>query len=397
MKLPNMLNSAGDTIVEVMIVLAVLGLSFSISYATANHGLIQSRNAEEHSEALGLLDSQVELLRAAFSQNSSVSSLTNGTDFCMKTPPANPELSTALNHNVPTDAASDNLYGSAGNNYPAACFSNSFYNLSIHYDTTDSSNPFFDLRVRWDGLGNLGRQQEELTYKISPLSITGLAFDNGPVLTVPSTPAASPPAGTYTSPQSVSLTSIGPGTPIKIYYTTDGSSPDTSTTRILYNNSTPITVSRNKTIKAIAYNSSNVASGVLTAGYVIVPFTPPRLSVHGGTAPGGAFYPSDTVVPTVIGVPLGDSCVIKDSANPYFQQSCSGSFSASNLPQNQTSSLTAYVAHSGRIYASNSVSVKTITPTCPWGFHQSTASAYQQYIQYSGNYSDPPNCVPLSF
>ncbi|HXE10132.1 MAG TPA: hypothetical protein VN554_01775, partial [Verrucomicrobiae bacterium] len=56
---PKKLDATGDTIIEVLIVLAVLGLSLSISYATANKGLQQSRNAQEHSAALGIIDSQV--------------------------------------------------------------------------------------------------------------------------------------------------------------------------------------------------------------------------------------------------------------------------------------------------------------------------------------------------
>src|ERR1035437_2061628 len=76
------LYQAGDTIVEVMVVLAVLGLAFVISYATANHGLIQSRKAEEQSQALGIVDSQVELLRSAFSLQVTIAQ--DGTAFCMQ-------------------------------------------------------------------------------------------------------------------------------------------------------------------------------------------------------------------------------------------------------------------------------------------------------------------------
>src|ERR1019366_6517837 len=107
-------NSAGDTIVEVMIVLAVLSLAFAITYATANHGLIQSRNAEEHSEALGLLDSQVELLRAAFSQN--ISAVNAPSDvFCMDSsqPLANSFTDFGSAYTLPTTALAD-----SNSNYP---------------------------------------------------------------------------------------------------------------------------------------------------------------------------------------------------------------------------------------------------------------------------------------
>ncbi len=57
-------NSRGDTIVEVMIVLAVLGLAIGISYATANRSLINARQAQENAQATTLAQSQVEALRS---------------------------------------------------------------------------------------------------------------------------------------------------------------------------------------------------------------------------------------------------------------------------------------------------------------------------------------------
>ena len=50
----------GDTIVEVMIVLAVLGLAMGISYATANRSLLNARQAQENSIATEIARSQVE-------------------------------------------------------------------------------------------------------------------------------------------------------------------------------------------------------------------------------------------------------------------------------------------------------------------------------------------------
>lgn len=57
------LNNRGDTIIEVMIVLAVLGLAISISYATANRSLLNTRQAQENSEATKVLQSQIEGIR----------------------------------------------------------------------------------------------------------------------------------------------------------------------------------------------------------------------------------------------------------------------------------------------------------------------------------------------
>ncbi len=58
------LGSQGDTIVEVLVVLAVLGLALSISYATASRSLKNTRQAQESAEASALAQSQIELLRS---------------------------------------------------------------------------------------------------------------------------------------------------------------------------------------------------------------------------------------------------------------------------------------------------------------------------------------------
>ncbi len=56
-------GQTGDTIVEVMVVLAILGLAISVSYATANRSLLNTRQAQENSQATELIQSQIEALR----------------------------------------------------------------------------------------------------------------------------------------------------------------------------------------------------------------------------------------------------------------------------------------------------------------------------------------------
>ncbi len=60
---PRTLGQGGDTIVEVMIALAILGLAIGISYATANRSLLAAREAQENTIATGLVESQIEILR----------------------------------------------------------------------------------------------------------------------------------------------------------------------------------------------------------------------------------------------------------------------------------------------------------------------------------------------
>ena len=79
----------------------------------------------------------------------------------------------------------------------------------------------------------------------------------------PATPTFNPAGGSYTSAQSVSISSTSGAT---IYYTTDGSTPTTSSS--VYNASTPILVSASETLKAIAVASGS-QSAVGSAAYTI--------------------------------------------------------------------------------------------------------------------------------
>ena len=76
-------------------------------------------------------------------------------------------------------------------------------------------------------------------------------------------PAFDPAAGTYESAQTVTLTSATEGA--AIYYTTDGKEPTAESTRY----SSPITVDRTMTIKAIAVKDGMKDSAIATAAYII--------------------------------------------------------------------------------------------------------------------------------
>lgn len=125
------------------------------------------------------------------------------------------------------------------------------------------------------------------TYSTAPAgwSLTGV---NGiPALTTPdadyqaivkvagtvATPTFSPAAGSYGSSQSVTISSATSGASIK--YTTNGT--DASRT-VGTSYSSPITVSSNQTVKAIAYKDYYVDSAVASAAYVVAAFAPTDVS-----------------------------------------------------------------------------------------------------------------------
>jgi hypothetical protein len=121
-------------------------------------------------------------------------------------------------------------------------------------------------------------------------------------------PVFSPVAGTYTSAQSVTITSATSGASIN--YTTDGSTPS-ETNGTVY--SGPVSISANTTLKAIAYETgltdSSVASGIYSIKVIAPVFSPvagtytsPQMVTMTSATSGVSFaYTTDGTTPTESG------------------------------------------------------------------------------------------------
>jgi N-acetylneuraminic acid mutarotase len=96
-------------------------------------------------------------------------------------------------------------------------------------------------------------------YAVSSLASATYTINYPPV----ATPTFSVPAGTYLTAQTVTISDTNPNA--AIYFTTDGSTPTTSST--LYTG--PITVSSTQTIQAIAVASGYANSAIASASYTI--------------------------------------------------------------------------------------------------------------------------------
>jgi type II secretory pathway pseudopilin PulG len=151
----------GDTIVEVMIVLAVLGLAISIAYATANRSLLNARQAQETSTATELVQSQVEILRSMA-----------------------PNLATDATHYVYQttlfciDSSSTIQAGFTGTNvydysiYPnpplpapqQPCVDNNLYHISISWD--NATDDTFTVKAIWDDVLGEGQDSVTLIYRV---------------------------------------------------------------------------------------------------------------------------------------------------------------------------------------------------------------------------------------
>jgi hypothetical protein len=134
--------------------------------------------------------------------------------------------------------------------------------------------------------------------------------NGGGTQTATVTPTFSPAAGTYTTAQTVTLSDSTAGA--TIYYTTDASTPNTSSTPY----TGPITVSSSETIHAMATASGFTASAVGSAAYTIV--TPLSITTTASQIPGG------TVNTAYAGVTLAAT----GGVTPYTWSISSGSLPA---------------------------------------------------------------------
>ena len=108
----------------------------------------------------------------------------------------------------------------------------------------------------------------EYNNQASPGTFYSLSGAQGGSGSVVGTPAYSPSGGTYSSAQTVTISSATSGA--AIYYTTNGSSPTTSSTPY----SVAISIAANTTLKAIAVKSGMTNSGIRAESYAIVVATP---------------------------------------------------------------------------------------------------------------------------
>ena len=73
----------GDTIVEVLFAMAIIGLTLGIGYGIANRAIITGRDAQEQTEASKFAEAQLEKLILQSSRDPTYFSTTVGTPFCI--------------------------------------------------------------------------------------------------------------------------------------------------------------------------------------------------------------------------------------------------------------------------------------------------------------------------
>ena len=179
-------------------------------------------------------------------------------------------------------------------------------------------------------------------------------------LAAAATPTFSPAPGTYTSAQSVHLLDATTGA--TIYYTTNGNQPTTSST--VYNDASPIQVTGNTTIMAMAAASGFANSAVATGAYVI----------QQGTTATPTFNPSPGIYGTAQSVHLSDAtsgATIYYTTNGNTPTTSSTVYNdASPIQVNATTTIKAMAAASGNANSAVATGTFSIGSSVPIAFVQ---------------------------
>lgn len=151
-------SAKGDTIVEVLVAIAVMSTVLAGAYAISNRNSSAIRQAQEHAEALQIAQTQVEQLK--------VLALISNTDIFSRT--ANPG-----NGFCTFNPGSGDLEEYDDSDPSNKCIVNNGidYRVSISRENTAAPQYKFTVRVRWDSINGPAGQEDnvELSYKLNKL------------------------------------------------------------------------------------------------------------------------------------------------------------------------------------------------------------------------------------
>lgn len=146
------LGQRGDTIVEVLICIAVVSLILAGAYVTTQRSSVGVRDSQEHAEALKLVESQLEQVRSNATSTGDVFSST--TPFCM--------VNVAPVSATQQPNAAKCIEDSAGN----ATTGEPAYHLSITRSSSINSSSLFTITASWDSVTGSGQAKESMVYRL---------------------------------------------------------------------------------------------------------------------------------------------------------------------------------------------------------------------------------------
>lgn len=149
-------NQFGDTIVEVLIAIAIISSVLATSYAIMNSSVKSNQDSQEQASALKVAESQLELLKGWFATGNTLPVGVN--NFCMKT-----------SGGVSVVQISTTVPNTDNSVYPTDC-RNADDDAPERFMTAIVRNPTtntYTVHIDWDGAKN-ARRSLNILYKVYP-------------------------------------------------------------------------------------------------------------------------------------------------------------------------------------------------------------------------------------
>lgn len=148
-------SETGDTIIEVLIAVTVIGLSIGLAYGVANRSLKSARQSQERTEAVKLAEGQTEQLKAlSYRDDASDQGIFSvGQTYCLKN-----GIKKVLSKTIGSLDSDDlNNYGECQLPWPSG-----LYKVAV----VPKANNNFEVYVRWFGIGQLKKEEVKITYRL---------------------------------------------------------------------------------------------------------------------------------------------------------------------------------------------------------------------------------------
>ncbi len=87
-----MMVKRGDTIIEVLLAMSVIGIVLGAAFGIANRSIAMGQDAQERTEALKIAESQLELFKSQYSRNPDLRERADNQQFCFDMTEATPTI-----------------------------------------------------------------------------------------------------------------------------------------------------------------------------------------------------------------------------------------------------------------------------------------------------------------
>jgi type II secretory pathway pseudopilin PulG len=152
------ISRAGDTIIEVLIALSVIGAVIGGAYASASRSLNVGRQAQERAEATRVAESQVEAIKALLIENKS--DIGDSPEFCITT---NNEVQDTNSSRGSITKSAVLSVGTSASEYNAACV----FGPNRYFTSVSKNNNLYSVLVRWERIGG-GIDEIQMLYRAYP-------------------------------------------------------------------------------------------------------------------------------------------------------------------------------------------------------------------------------------